>query len=102
MQRCSMTPEQIDLIRKSFDALWPFRRKLAEQFYGRFFELAPAARCLFPNNLERQQLKLMDTVAAIVGTLDERELFQSSLVIQAESTRTSEYRDHISLRLVRH
>jgi hemoglobin-like flavoprotein len=72
-----MTPEQIDLIRKSFDALWPFRRKLAEQFYGRFFELAPAARCLFPNNLERQQLKLMDTVAAIVGTLDERELFQS-------------------------
>jgi hemoglobin-like flavoprotein len=77
MQRCSMTPEQIDLIRKSFDALWPFRRKLAEQFYGRFFELAPAARCLFPNNLERQQLKLMDTVAAIVGTLDERELFQS-------------------------
>jgi hemoglobin-like flavoprotein len=25
----------------------------------------------------RQQLKLMDTVAAIVGTLDERELFQS-------------------------
>jgi hemoglobin-like flavoprotein len=77
MQRCSMTPEQIDLVRKSFAALWPFRRKLAEQFYGRFFELAPAARCLFPNNLERQQLKLMDTVAAIVGKLDERELFQS-------------------------
>ena len=41
MQRCSMTPEQIDLVRKSFDALWPFRRKLAEQFYGQFFELAP-------------------------------------------------------------
>jgi hemoglobin-like flavoprotein len=37
-----MTLEQIDLVRKSFDALWPFRRKLAEQFYGRFFELAPA------------------------------------------------------------
>jgi hypothetical protein len=36
-----MTPEQIDLVGKSFDALWPFRRKLAEQFYGRFFELAP-------------------------------------------------------------
>jgi len=41
MQRHSMTSEQIDLVRKSFDALWPFRRKLAEQFYGRFFELAP-------------------------------------------------------------
>src|SRR5262245_59183374 len=32
---------------------------------------------LFPKDMERQQLKLMDTVAAIVGALDERELFQS-------------------------
>ncbi|HEX2652676.1 MAG TPA: globin domain-containing protein [Xanthobacteraceae bacterium] len=77
MQRCSLTPEQIELVRKSFDALWPFRRKLAEQFYGRFFELAPDTRRLFPKDMERQQLKLMDTVAAIVGTLDEGELFQS-------------------------
>jgi len=77
MQRYSMTPEQIDLVRKSFDALWPFRRKLADQFYDRFFELAPDAQRLFPNNMERQQLKLMDTIAAIVGTLDQRELFQS-------------------------
>jgi hemoglobin-like flavoprotein len=75
--RYSMTPEQIDLVRNSFDALWPFRRKLAEQFYGRFFELAPNTRRLFPHDMERQQLKLMDTIAAIVGTLDQRELFQS-------------------------
>ena len=72
-----MTPEQIDLVRKSFDGLWPFRRKLAELFYGRFFELAPDTRRLFPNDMERQQLKLMDTIAAIVGTLDQREIFQS-------------------------
>jgi hemoglobin-like flavoprotein len=72
-----MTPEQTDLVRKSFDALWPFRRKLAEQFYGRFFELAPDTRRLFPNDMEKQQLKLMDTLAAIVGTLDQREIFQS-------------------------
>ena len=72
-----MTPDQIDLVRKSFDALWPFRRKLAEQFYGRFFELAPDTRRLFPNDMEKQQLRLMDTLAAIVGTLDQREIFQS-------------------------
>jgi hemoglobin-like flavoprotein len=72
-----MTPEQMDLVRKSFDALWPFRRKLAELFYGRFFELAPDTRRLFPEDMEKQQLKLMDTIAAIVGTLDQRELFQS-------------------------
>lgn len=72
-----MTPEQIDLIRKSFDALWPLRRKLAEQFYGRFFELAPDSRRLFSNDMEKQHLKLMDTIAAIIGALDERKIFQS-------------------------
>jgi hemoglobin-like flavoprotein len=77
MQRDSMTPEQIDLIRSTFDALWSVRRKLAERFYGRFFELAPDTRRLFPDDMERQQLKLMDTIAAIVGTLDQREICQS-------------------------
>jgi hemoglobin-like flavoprotein len=96
MQRCSMTPEQIELVRKSFDALWPFRRKLAEQFYGRFFELAPDTRRLFPNDMERQQLKLMDTVAAIVGTLDEGELFQSiiSQRPKARRLRSTEITSH--------
>src|SRR5262249_37150666 len=29
-----MTPEQVDLIRQSFDAIWPVRRKLAVTFYA--------------------------------------------------------------------
>ena len=72
-----MTPQQADLIRKSFDAMWPMRRSIAELCYGRFFTLAPDARGLFPRNMERQQLKLMDMIAALVGALDQRELFQS-------------------------
>src|ERR1700730_280130 len=72
-----MTPEQVDLVRRSFDAIWPIRRKLAALFYSRFFELAPDAMPLFPNDMERQHLKLMDTIAAIVGALDKREMFQS-------------------------
>ena len=72
-----MTPEQVDLVRKSFDALWPVRRRLADLFYGRFFELAPDARALFSQDIARQQLKLMDMIAAIVGALDKREIFQS-------------------------
>ena len=73
----TMTPEQVDLIRQSFDAMWPVRRKLAVTFYGRFFELAPDAQRLFPGDMERQHLKLMDSIAAIVGALDKRELLQS-------------------------
>ena len=72
-----MTPEQADLIKRSFDAMWPIRRKLAEACYGRFFELAPDARALFSSDMERQQLKLMDMIAALVGSLDQRDLFQS-------------------------
>jgi hemoglobin-like flavoprotein len=72
-----MTPKQADLIRRSFDAIWPVRRKIASRFYRCFFELAPDAQRLFPSDMERQHLKLMDMIAAIVGALDERELFQS-------------------------
>jgi hypothetical protein len=62
---------------QSFDAIWPARRNFADLFYRRFFALAPDAQHLFPSDMERQRLKLMDTIAAIVGALDERELFQS-------------------------
>jgi hypothetical protein len=41
-----MTPEQVDLIRESFDAMWPMRRDIADLCYSRFFELAPDARDL--------------------------------------------------------
>jgi hypothetical protein len=37
----------------------PVRRKLAAQFYRRFFELAPDAEGLFRRDMERQHLKLM-------------------------------------------
>jgi hemoglobin-like flavoprotein len=57
--------------------MWPAHRRLADLFYARFFELAPDARALFPEDIARQQLKLMDMIAAIVGALDKREIFQS-------------------------
>jgi hemoglobin-like flavoprotein len=72
-----MMPEQQELIRRSFDAMWPIRRRLADACYQRFFELAPEARAMFSSDLERQQLKLMDMIAALVGALDQRDLFQS-------------------------
>ena len=72
-----MTPEQVELVQRSFDKLWPVRREFAALFYRRFFELAPDAQTLFPSDLERQYLALMDMLAAVVGTLDKRELFQS-------------------------
>ena len=72
-----MTPRQVDIVRRSFDAIWPVHRKFGALFYERFFELAPHAQGLFSGSLERQQVALLDMIAAIVGALDERELFHS-------------------------
>jgi hypothetical protein len=48
-QRYSMAPAQIDLVKKSFDALWPFRRRLAEQFYGINVTAHPTAEWIAQN-----------------------------------------------------
>jgi hemoglobin-like flavoprotein len=71
------TAEEIGQIRNSFDALGLSRRKVAEVFYQRFFELMPEARAMFPPDMERLHLKLMDTIAALVGALDSPDMFQS-------------------------
>ena len=72
-----MTPEQANLIKKSFDAMWPMRGDIAELCYERFFELAPDAKALFKGDMAGQRAKLMDMIAALVGTLDQQALFQS-------------------------
>ncbi len=72
-----MTPEQVELIRKSFDAMWSLRGDIAELCYSRFFELAPDAKDLFRGDMERQRVKLMDMIAALVGSLDQGALFRS-------------------------
>jgi hemoglobin-like flavoprotein len=78
-----MTPEQTDLIRTSFDSMWPMRSRLAELCYERLFELAPESRGMFPNDMEKQRLKLMDMISALVGALDRRDVFDSLIARSA-------------------
>jgi nitric oxide dioxygenase len=42
----------------------------ARAFYVRLFELAPGVRTLFPADLSRQEMKLAQTLVAVVGGLD--------------------------------
>ena len=72
-----MTPEQADQIRNSFDAMWSMSRDIGELCYSRFFELLPEARDLFPGDIERQRIKLMNMIAELVGSLDQPAMFQS-------------------------
>ncbi|MGY3621972.1 globin domain-containing protein [Bradyrhizobium sp. USDA 10063] len=70
-----MTPEQVDLIRISFDAMWPIRRDIADLCYSRFVELAPGARDLFAGDIERQRLKVLDMITVLVAALDKSPTF---------------------------
>ncbi|UGY11982.1 globin domain-containing protein (plasmid) [Bradyrhizobium septentrionale] len=76
-----MTPEQVDLVRTSFDAMWPIRRDLADLCYNRFVELAPDARQTFGGDTEKQRMKVLDMITALVASLDERPMFQSLIAI---------------------
>jgi hemoglobin-like flavoprotein len=57
------------LIRDSFDRV-SVGLRFSRNFYAHLFEIAPALRPLFPDDLSAQVRKLMDMLAALVGKLD--------------------------------
>lgn len=65
-----MTPEQIDLIKKSWETVLPIKATAAELFYNRLFELDPALKPLFKGDMTVQGQKLMMMINAAVGGLD--------------------------------
>ncbi|MGY4568050.1 MULTISPECIES: globin domain-containing protein [Bradyrhizobium] len=76
-----MTPEQVDLIGISFDAMWPIRRDIADLCYSRFVELDPDAKDMFAGDIERRRMKVLDMITALVASLDERPIFQSLITL---------------------
>src|SRR5215469_3733974 len=76
-----MTPAQRRLVRDSFELLREDARPLVLLFYGKLFEMDPAARRLFHNDIALQGQKLVDMLTQIVDALDD---FQSMQVRLAE------------------
>ena len=64
-----MTPDQISLIRSTFEKVEP--DSAAASFYDRLFEIAPDVRDLFPSDLTAQGQKLMATLSFVVNGLDD-------------------------------
>ena len=64
-----MNPTQIKLVQDSFAKVAPISEQAAVLFYGRLFEVAPAVRSMFPDDLSEQRKKLMATLAAVVNGL---------------------------------
>lgn len=68
-----MTPEQITLIKTSWDKVLPISETAAELFYAKLFELDSALKPLFKGNMKEQGAKLMKMINTVVNSLDKFE-----------------------------
>ncbi len=68
-----MTPEQITLVKTTWAQVVPIKEKAAELFYGKLFELDPAVKPLFKDNIVEQGKKLMMAINTVVNSLDKIE-----------------------------
>ena len=66
-----MTPQQIELVKKTWVMVVPIADKAAELFYGRLFELEPSYRAMFKHDMTEQGKKLMKTINIAVEALDD-------------------------------
>ena len=65
-----MTPEQISLIRASWQLVLPISDDAAALFYGRLFEVDPSLRPMFRGDMTEQGRKLMQMITTVVRSLD--------------------------------
>lgn len=65
-----MTPEQIDLVKASWQRVLPIADTAADLFYDTLFQLDPALRELFTGDLAAQKKKLMSMIGRVVASLD--------------------------------
>lgn len=80
----TLSAEEIDLLRASFRQLAQAPVQAAALFYGRLFEIAPAARALFPPDMEAQGLKMMSTLGVVVSQLHDFEATRPVLAALAQ------------------
>ena len=84
-----MTPEQISLIRASWELVLPISDEAAALFYSRLFELDPSVRALFTGDLTEQGRRLMQMITTVVRSLDRLE--RVTWAIQALGARHAGY-----------
>ena len=64
-----MTPEQVDLVQRSWRSVLPVGDTAAELFYGKLFSLDPSLRRLFKNDMIDQGRNLTSMISVAVGSL---------------------------------
>jgi hemoglobin-like flavoprotein len=65
-----MTPQQKELITRSWARVGPIADTAADLFYARLFELDPSLKPLFKNDMSKQKEALMGSLNTVVNSLD--------------------------------
>jgi len=65
-----MTPEQIILVKSSWEKVTPIADKAAVLFYGKLFGLDPSLKPLFKGDMDEQGKKLMKMISTAVNSLE--------------------------------
>ena len=68
-----MTPEQVQLVRRSFAKVAATKETAAALFYRRLFELDPSLRPMFKGDMTAQGANLMAALQGVVASLDQLE-----------------------------
>lgn len=64
-----MTPQQINVVQRTWEQIFPNANAVAATFYSRLFELDPTLRALFPDDLQPQARKLVNAINLAVRGL---------------------------------
>ncbi len=64
-----MTPQQIELVQRTWRSVLPVGDTAAEMFYGKLFSLDPTVRALFKNDMKDQGRNLTAMISVAVGAL---------------------------------
>lgn len=68
-----MTPEQIELVQRTWRSVLPVGDTAAELFYGKLFSLDPTLKALFKNDMKDQGRNLTAMMSVAVGALSRPE-----------------------------
>lgn len=74
-----MTPEQIALVRKSFERLRPIPRGAGKDFYATLFALDPSLKSLFSTDVENQGAMFVVALGLALKGLDDEGAVDESL-----------------------
>lgn len=66
-----MSPDEIQIVQRSYGLIEARRDEVAAAFYAQLFSTAPELRSMFPDSMDVQREKLMRTLAVLVRGLDD-------------------------------